>query len=93
MEFAAQLYKSHIKRELIAGLIMAKTVQVQECRTVIPLKANYAQPQMFHSVSQKITKLAIRIWDIIAIIHMTTQVVISIKIYQISVRLKILIIA
>ena len=93
MEFAAQLYKSHIKRELIAGPIMAKTVQVQECRIVIHLKAKYAQLQMFLSVLQKITKLAIRIWDIIAIIHMTTQVVISIKIYQTSVRPKILIIA
>lgn len=55
MESDALLYKYQTKREHIAGLIMDKTVQVQECLTVILQKDKYAQLQMFLSVSPKIT--------------------------------------
>ena len=89
-EFIAQHCKSQTKKELTAGQTMGKTVQAQEFQTVTLQKVKFVQRQMFHSASQRTIKPAFKIWVTIAITRMTTQVVTSIKIYQTSVRQKIL---
>ena len=75
MESVAQLCKFLIKKVLIVGQTMDKTVQVKECRTVTHQKVKFAQLQMYLSASQEITKHAFKIWDTFATIPMTTQVV------------------
>jgi hypothetical protein len=88
--FIAQYCKSQTKKELTAGQTMGKTVQAQEFQTVALQKVKFFQRQMFHSASKRTIKPAFKIWVTIAITRMTTQVVTSIKIYQTSVRQKIL---